>query len=228
MQILLILTSAVNIKKSTFMSQNSPELRAAESIKSIIKWKKHTNLFDILVCDNTGYEYVQNEGITILKFRAQKFNQDLGKGYGEYLTLNYAIENIKDIEKYDYIMKCNCRYYISNIKKIIKLINKQSDMYIDFHNNLKWADSRFFIMRTDLFIELIECLKDINDKNEIYFEHILSSFSLSKIIKGEKWNYIPLTPRIIGVSGTTGKKYTLLRYLIKNIYQNILRVLIKI
>ena len=227
MRILLILTSAVNIKNTINLVQNSPKVRGIECENAILKWKKYLNKVDILVCDNTNYIPKCDDKIKILYFYGQSFDQNLGKGYGEYITLKYILKNYPNVCNYDYIIKCNSRYFVSNFKKIINKIDKKIDIYVDLHKNLSWADSRFFIMKPKFFSDLVYELKNVNDYKIVYFEHILAKFVLTRINLRNKWDYIPETPRYIGVSGTTGIKYNFLKYIIKKYCFKILRILIK-
>lgn len=79
-------------------------------ISSIKKWISNTT-YPVLFCENSDYhldmirgavEKCKKNRIEIVQFDGQNFPRELGKGYGELLTIKYAVQHsdlIKDLRK---------------------------------------------------------------------------------------------------------------------------------
>jgi len=73
---------------------------------------------------------------------------------------------------------------------------------------LKYADSRFFIADKPLLEQyFLPRSAEINDSEGYWFEHCLARAILACISDGGGWRFLPETPIIKGISGSTGEAY---------------------
>ena len=99
-----------------------------------------------------------------------------GKGYSE---LEMIIEGTKKIKKEHHnilIHKISGRYKILNIKKIVKksevLFNNKKLLYLPFSRILSKCFTVQISYKSNIDVRLfINCLRDIDDKNNKYIEH---------------------------------------------------------
>ncbi|MGL5931837.1 MAG: hypothetical protein ACRCY7_02870 [Cetobacterium sp.] len=159
------------------------------------------------------YSKIYKKKLEILKFKGNITEvKKRGKGYGEGEIIEFALKNSKYLKnEEDYFYKFTGRVFIENINVILKENIKVNNFLVE-SNKLKIMDTKFFKIKiSDYKKYLIDKYKEVNDFETNYLEHVFYKY-LSKVdeIKAFK-NY----PKYIGISGSTGKKYTLgrLKYL---------------
>jgi len=217
-KICILLTATVDPKGVVFMKRSDPAVRENDYVNSVKKWIENTS-YSILFCENSGYDIHKIEKIMrncvnrkteSLKFDGQNFPREFGKGYGELLTIKYAVQHSKLVKHSDYIIKVNGRYFIKNIEKIMSTLSKDSDIYVmaDLKRNLTWADSRVFAFRPPFVLNYLSKFQDLlNDSRGFYLEHALARAVLRAISDGYKWIPLPSKPIIVGYSGTSDTLY---------------------
>ena len=210
----ILLTGAINIKHTPFAKSVPKKIRLNEYINSIsYMLKKHQN-FNFVYVDSSNYnlksknpEFSKFSNFESLSCSAQNIVQKKGKGAGELLSIDYALDNSVFLQNSNYIMKLNGKYKLVNLEKIIKKINfenKNSIIYGEFKSFNSWFDSRCFLAKKDIFKELTTY--EIDDFKGRYFEHVLASlvnYHLSKNIS--EWRMFQKKPKFIGTSGWDGK-----------------------
>ncbi len=217
-KICILLTATIDPKGIVFMKRSDPEVRENDYINSIKEWMEKTN-YSILFCENSGYDIDKiekmmaehtNRKTECLTFDGQSFPRELGKGYGELVTIKYAIQHSKLIRASDYTVKINGRYFIKNIEKITGVLSNDSDVYVmaDLKRNLTWADSRVFAFKPSFVLDYLSNFQDLlNDSKSFYLEHALARATLRAI--GDGYKCLPLSskPIIVGYSGTSDAPY---------------------
>jgi len=218
-RITLLLTATIDPKGVVFLKRNDPLVREQDYINALKKWIEAVN-YPILFCENSGYKIDKIKNITksysnneteILQFDGQDFPKELGKGYGELLIIEYAIQNSILIEHSDYVIKITGRYFIKNIEKIIIALLRNRNFYVmvDLKRDLTWADSRVFAFKPSFIRNYLSKFQDlINDSEGFYLEHALARAVLRAISDGYKWMPLPLKPFIIGHAGTLDAPYS--------------------
>lgn len=215
-RICILLTATIDPKGVVYMKRNDPTVRENDYINAFKKWIQTP--FLLVFCENSGYKIdkikkigkYRDQEIEILQFYGQDFPRELGKGYGELLTIKYAIQHSNLIKHCDFLIKVNGRYFIKNIKGIASALGKHEDIYVmvDLKRNLTWGDSRIFAFKPSfVFDYLLAFEKLINDSKGFYLEHALARATLRAISDGHKWLPLPYKPIIVGYSGTTGASY---------------------
>lgn len=217
-KICILLTATIDPKGVVFMERNDPLVRENDYINSIKKWIEKAD-YSIVFCENSGYNIdkiksiikgSRNNKIEILQFEGQDFPRELGKGYGELITINYAIEHSDFIKRSNFIIKINGRYYIENIKKIVNSLLKENDCYcmVDLSRDLTWGESRVFAFKSSFFHNYLSKFQDLlNDSKGFYLEHALARAVLRAVSDGHKRIPLPYKPIIIGYSGTSDASY---------------------
>ena len=225
----ILLTACVDPKGMPFLKRNNPLIREEDYIKSLLFWKQEK--YKIVFCENSGWNLSkiketikENKQIEYLQYISNPDETDLGKGFGEMQLIKYAFENSSFINEADIIIKVTGRYIIKNIKRIInyhKTTFNRIDLVCNLIQSMTWADSRIFMAKKFFFTDyLFGMHHEINDQNNVYFEHVLAR-AIHKAMADGKLNidsFVSL-PIINGYYGTADKKYShnLLKYFIKNI-----------
>jgi hypothetical protein len=222
----ILLTATIDPKGIFFMQRVDPLIRENDYLVAVEKWINET-AFPIVFCENSGYNinkiekviksYINRE-FELIQFFGQDFPRELGKGYGELLTIRYAVQHSNLIRNSDYVIKVNGRYFIKNIKKITQILLLDDNIYVmvDLKRNLTFADSRVFAFKPSFVFDYLSKYQDmINDSKGVYLEHILARATLKAISEGHKWIPLPYKPIIIGCSGTynTPYKTSIIRWL---------------
>ncbi len=214
---LILLTGCIDPQNMIYTDLLNKEVREKQYIEAIRFYLYQTDL-PILFVENSGNdisnhfkEYVKNNRIEFLTFIGNNFDKKFGKGYGEMKIIEHAINNSKFIENCDFIFKITGRYKVLNINKYIKRYfsnYNKVDIYINFKNNLSFADSRLFAATKVFFTNFLISNKfTINDSENIFFEHVLCKSVHDFLINGYSYSGLKHFPRISGVYATKGIEY---------------------
>lgn len=213
---LLLLTSTVS--PSTIEYFGTIEQRQKEYEDAIQFYLKNTH-YKILVVDNSGFDFslrIKNERFEALYYVEPEENNVFGKGYCETKILKFAFAKSVFLQEIDMIIKITGRHIINNINVLIKESNNINTVYADTDINLRFAQSYFFIAPKEFFTNYFFFYsKKMNDKNGVYFEHVLSE---SIQDWKEKYNHCQFKHPIHldghpGTSDSRYKKPSLYRYI---------------
>lgn len=214
----LLLTSCINPNGMKFTVLQNKEERKKQYIEAIKFYLANTK-FKIVFCDNSGEDLselktVEGKGrVEILSFKGNVFDKSLGKGYGEFGIVQYAITNSRFIREASLVIKLTGRLVVDNICEVLKvnrwlLLNPRKFVFATLIMEQKAFDSRCFFASKDFFLHyFVNQPNVINDSKNYYFEHYLYD-----IIKNLHEDYVvsdfvmPLS--INGVSGSTGIVYS--------------------
>ncbi|NID11658.1 hypothetical protein [Fibrivirga algicola] len=186
--------------------------REQDYYKAIEKWMSLN--YPVVFIENSGYEsksinslFESRPDCEFVQFVSSV--SYLGKGHGEAEIINYGFEMSEILCKSVYIIKSSGRQYISNTTTIIESI-KSSKLFVLcwLKRYLQYADSRFFVAKKDFFTSyLSKEMALIDEKNDIYFEHVLARAVHRSIADGELWLPPIDYPICYGISGTENLKY---------------------
>jgi hypothetical protein len=229
---LIILTATV--KPMVNVVRASPEIRLNDYLTALILWWKEFESLpvDILFCENSVYdlkllrEWVElnskDNRIRILQFNGdESLVKDFGKGAGEAEIYDECFRS-NLISGYDYVLKSTGRLFVNNAKELLdQMIDKGSDWAISFRSPLDLVDTRFFIIRSNLYkTYLLGLGKEVNDSQGAYIEHAMLRRVCQAMADGLKWSQFGALPKYAGVGGTDGKHHHSLlgslRYFVKN------------
>jgi len=249
---LLILTATVapNTIQKVYLA--NPDERLAQYVTNIRKTIKKTaslNL-DILIAENSVYvgRIADGLGRDIVNTNKIKFiSCKMGKSFSKKGISSNEHENLRkvshefDFENYSMIWKLTGRLSIDNISQIITQSTgdfRANSYFLDQHT----FDARFFGLRRDLFLQFAACVPrysenlssclDCNHPNSFPdIEHFLANFAYRIELQGYSYRSLPFIPIFRGSSGSTGKKYYILRnlvitYLLNKVRSKIVRGLL--
>lgn len=230
--VIIFLTCCVNPKGMSFTQINDIKIRAEQYYEAINFYLDNTS-YRILIVENTLFNlpniFLDNNRIEYLTFDGNNFNKELGKGYGEALIIEHALNNSNFLKKNkeSYIIKITGRLSTLNVNKLIDSLPDKNKGYISA--NITWkqnlAYSYFFISNFKFLKKIVEKKDFINDSKGNYFESLLVQ-TIKKMNKnGLHFLCLSEPIRIKGVSGSTGNRYRdnfsildLIIFKIKNFY----------
>lgn len=223
----LILSSTIKPSDSIpFLELKSVEERIKQYLKALIFYITETEIENIIFCDNSnfsdGLNLISEVGYNlslafgkkfeILSFPMSKESVMFGKGYGEGEIIKFVLDNSQLIKETRTFYKVTGRLIVKNIN----LLNKLTNYEIAFQKQGKDSvDTRFFKVSINFYKEhLIECYKEVNDKEGLYLEKIFY-----KKLKNLSIPSFPVYPLIVGQSGSTGIYYNdkFIKAFLKNI-----------
>lgn len=230
--VIIFLTCCVNPQGMSFTQINDKKIRAEQYYEAINYYLNNTK-YKILIVENTLFNmpsvFLDNNRIEYLTFDGNNFNKELGKGYGEALIIDYALNYSKFLKenKDSYIVKITGRLSTLNINKLIDSLPDNNKGYISA--NITWkqnfAYSYFFISNFKFLKYFVEKKDLINDSKGIYFECLLVKSIKIMNKKGFKFLGLSEPIKIKGISGSTGSQYVddfgildFIIFKIKNIY----------
>lgn len=211
-KIVLLLTGCINPGEMPFTHLTNKDERMRQ-YKNAIDFYLHKTDYPIVFAENSNTDIsndykkdISNGRLEIITFNGND-NKQRGKGYGEAYIIEYALKKSSVIPKSDLIVKITGRLIIENINDVIKKtfpLQKEESITCSFHSDLQFADSRIFCATKFFLHNFVNHKDEINDYQNIYFEHILAKYALSS-----KQALYPfwIEPLINGISGSTGRKY---------------------
>ena len=150
--VLLLLTCCVDPKGMAYTVINDRNTRIKQYYEAFDFYLENTS-YKILIVENTLFDidekYLNNDRVEYLTFNGNDFNKELGKGYGEVLIIEHALNNSKFLKenKDSYIIKITGRLSALNINKLIDSLPDNNKGYVSA--NITWdrnfAYSHFFI-----------------------------------------------------------------------------------
>lgn len=215
---IILLTGCINPKGMIMTALTNHKEREIQYIKAIEFYLTSTN-YPIVFTENSGTDIsshfldaIKSRRLECLTFQGN-LDKKRGKGYGECEIIEYALQKSQLIRfSHDKrIAKITGRLIVRNISTIIRLhyllLPKQATICA-YNSDLSFPDSRFIIATVDFYRTFLRRKESINDTIGYYFEHALSD----TIKKETRHFYYPffLMPRIEGISGSTGKNYSII------------------
>jgi len=229
----ILITSAINVSASQTLV-NDPNTRLELTIQSIKKWLLLSSANQFVICDGSGFDL--NPHINILKienpsikFEVIHFINDIsgviakGKGYGEGEIINYALKHSHILKNASVFAKCTGKLWVENFDNCIKSFNGVSAFDFKGKFTPNRVDTRFYLVNKNFyFLNLAKAHQNVDDENNFYLEHAfkekLNSVKLSDYVMYP-------TPRISGISGSTGIQYKQNKF--KNLLRDIRSLLIR-
>ena len=220
MSIPLLLTATTNPGETINVTVNSVEDRRQQYLDTLEFYLAVGVFKKIIFAENSGDDL---EFLASVQKKAAQAGIELellekcgsndwptyGKGRGELSIIQQAFSRSKWLrEEGTRALKITGRYTVNNVVGLVKKVNQtDAEVICDLRGNLSTADARLFVA-SKRFIEedFFPKFELIDDRQEIYFEHVLAQAVHSSMSKGKKWELLPELPLIEGINGTTGEK----------------------
>jgi hypothetical protein len=218
-KICLVFTSTV-YPNSHFVKINDYKVREKQYLTSLIFYIINTNVKNIVVCDNSNFNYCNynleylaklfNKNIEILSFNGNStLIKELGKGYGEGEIIEFVFKNSILFSHCISFFKVTGRILVENIDKIISEISYNLNYFNFIRHRLiiiqNKIDTRFYYCTKIYYLNhLIDRYKYVNDSNSFFLEH--SYFIIKNRFKTDFYEF-PIVIKFSGYSGSHGNSY---------------------
>jgi len=210
----VLLTATIQPKTTYLLQRVDPIERLRDYEEALRLWLKYD--FPIVFCENSNYDLSslraivpEGKDVEFIQFEGTNYSPELGKGIGEWEVIVHALTHTK--HENPYFIKVSGRYFVKNIKKIIKRVKEESLINSSLSKNLSFSDSRCFVCKKEFFYDYFNenQKKYINDSEGVFFEHVLAKSILKAQSKHRgSWSHLAIAPNIIGISGTDGARYS--------------------
>jgi hypothetical protein len=230
----LVITSTVYVN-SNLTVLTDPEVRIRQYIDSILFYLNSKQISDIIVCDNSGYDYstwselrakatAMGKGMETLGFIGDApMIRQKGKGFGEGEIMSYVMANSEIIKGSEDFYKITGRLLLMNIDSLIAKVKPE---YLYFQRlglnpfvNKRKVDTRFYHCRKDLFKQyFLNVFRTVDDANGYYLEHAFYDQLKRDMISYKEFGHLF---DFSGISGSTGESYAPKRsrwFIERNVY----------
>lgn len=221
--IAILLTATIKPNNMSNTQLQDKEKRQQQYLEAINYYLNKTDL-KLIFCENSGFDIYDNiinsekkERLEYLTFKGNIFDYSLGKGYGEFQIIQYALKNSVFIKECDYILKITGRLKIINIDKIIKRFNSISggnNFFIEFTFQ-NFINTVCFIIPSKQLEKIFIKRKNIINENKQYY---IENFLYDNLLLVNKINLFEIHPFIEGISGTLNIPYNKLTEYSNNLY----------
>ena len=210
----ILLTACVNPNgmNNTILQDSNERLR---QYCSALEWYLQNTTNKVIFVENSGCDIsslfddsISAGRLEVLTFQGNNYDRCFGKGYGEALIIEYALENSKFIHEGGNIIKITGRLICENVKRISKRYTDGDTVYGQIMLNPDGSMETLsqVIVAPALFWEscFVPLKGKINDSTHYWFEHLLFETVQRWTTRGHCFRnmWIPLALR--GVSGTSG------------------------
>lgn len=210
----LLLTACINPNGMAYTVLQDKDERLLQYREALDWYLAHVKN-KIVFVENTGHDisplyesYIKSEHLEVLTFQGNDFDKSKGKGYGEALIIDYALNNSRFIRSNSTIIKITGRRICLNIKNIISKCSTPPTVYASIVNDELGnvdCDSQVFVAPYDFIKNVfLKNSSSINDSTHIYFEHVLYDSINNWIKGGGKFKEIWFPILLDGTSGSSG------------------------
>jgi hypothetical protein len=240
--VVLLLTATISPPANCpDLQRKDPQVRLADYKEALLFYLSRSNkLIDrIIFVENSDSDltplsdaanaFQHGKRIEFLSFEGgNKFPPEYGKGYGEMLLLNYALETSQMLSTFDTIWKATGRLILSNIEDLIKHAPSNYEVYCDLHKSYKllsldyFFDPRFYSFTLDGYNKYF---KDHVVKLPCkHIEHYFYEVLMPDVISNQRiYPRFFQQPMIKGFTGSLNSDYFTLRKKVQRFIQDVFR-----
>ena len=212
----ILLTACINPGGMSHTKLQTPSERL-QQYRQALDWYLENTTPKIVFVENTGYDlsnaylnYIREGRLEILTFNGNDFDKSLGKGYGEAIIIEYALNHSIFLKTDCNIIKITGRLICENVEKMAKKYNIENCVYgttlLDVKGK-KEFNSQVFVAPKCFFLKYFLPRKDELDDSRFYwFEHLLYDATKQWIRNGMKFKEMWIPFKIVGISGSSGAK----------------------
>ncbi len=213
----LILTATINPQGMRYTMRSDPDQRRQDYRSAFERWLS-SDFEKIVFCENSGGDLndFQNladrsgKQVDFISFEQEKFDERHGKGYGECLLIERALQsNLIDPE--GLVCKVTGRLYLLSQARLVAYAKTERfDICMDVHRNLDSTDVRAFMAKPEFFTRYLLPLKD--ELNELVepMQNLgrIAAQALHRAMADRMvWRPLPCSPGYVGFSGSHGHQY---------------------
>jgi len=145
----ILLTGTIDTNSCINTKRTNIEDRINDYYNNINKILQDTDL-DIVFVENSNHplgilsQVLSSERVEVLQFSGNTFDRRLGKGHGEWMIINHALENSTKLRTVEYLAKLTGRYSV-NFSLLNRVLQEQYVLYRKETNLSEgWAFTGFF------------------------------------------------------------------------------------
>lgn len=208
----ILLTATIDTNNCSYLKRSDIEERKEDYILALESWLTKTS-YEIVFVENSNYDLsflkdkFNNYGdrVEYISYNGNNYNRNLGKGYGEYHSILYALEHSKKLENEVYLNKVTGRYFLEGIEEKLKKLDIEKYDLIGYKREVDHDSipTVWFIIKKELFINFFSKGIAVNDSNHIYAERVFLD-----LVKTLTSVYFFNKIGIQGISGTANTKIT--------------------
>lgn len=219
-----------------------PRERELQYLSVLAKMATARNTVDsVLFCENSNANLDEfnsltgvyaNNGRTLQTCKVPMPDNQMffGKGWGEGIIIQWALENNIVLSRSSGFMKITGRYYVVNLKRIITIIRRGLANNPDIKfvcQSLSTTDqphiqTAFFWANTNFFRKyMIDVYQKVRDKQGIFLEHVFAD-RLMQLRDKFDFAILPIPLIVQGVSGWNAKEIMSKRTIFKQEFKQIL------
>lgn len=187
-----------------------------QQYKEAINWYLKNTDFCVVFAENSGYDisesfinYIAQGRLEILTYKGNDYDKSRGKGYGEALIIQYALQHSVFLNKGKAsIVKITGRLICQNINSVSSHCCDAGTVYgiprLDDRGRKECISQVFLAPKqfyTNYFLLKVELL---NDSENYWFEHLLYDSIQDWKINGHRFKEICVPLYLIGISGSNG------------------------
>ena len=187
----VILTMTVN-PMTRAVGQKKTNDRIIDYRKSINQWLKMPQ-FKVIAIENSGAGIEPFKDILKNAENIQYFSTNLkhlikyemGKGYGEAITLKWGLENVPDLKnnKFKHITKCTGRVGLYPESRLSFITNSDVVVVGNVNDKRGWCKTSVLSMKSQYFPKFIEFVMQTNEDQKLGPERRLFENQTYKFIK---------------------------------------------
>lgn len=224
-QTCLLLTATIHVEHQAFLRPGGrlqTDVRLRDYVGALESWiTRQDTIRDIVFVDNSGYpldalrEVVDRHAaagkrVELHSFRTTGYSTRRGRSFGELDIMRTALERSTLMRNATHFAKVTGRVFVPNIDAIMSRLANDFDVVGRLSHNLTWLETVCVLFRRELFAErlLPFALDRVDDQSGHHIERVLASACLQSIADGCRWYPFPAHPRIEGVRGVDGRRYS--------------------
>jgi hypothetical protein len=211
----VLITTAIAVSSPQTLLTDS-KVRLELTVESIRRWRFTRGISGVVVCDGSGYDLSPHIDAGSPKEAGHKcevltFINDTagvrtkGKGYGEGEIVMYALRHSEMLNKSPSFAKCTGKLWVENYIECARGFNGLAAFDFGGKFKPKKIETRFYMVNKEFFLSSLGGLHNkVNDADGYYLEDAFKEGL--KTLRFSDFIMYP-TPRIRGVSGSTGISY---------------------
>lgn len=212
----LLLTGCINPQGMSHTVLQDPEIRKRQYISAIRYYLENTKI-PIVFIENTNTDISgefftadYSRRIEFITFNGNNFDKNKGKGYGEALMIEYALNHSAFLNKSSFVIKVTGRLYVDNIDELVCEMQSPDCIYANLvRGNCGLERKSYFFGAPITFLTnyFLSRKQEIDESKKVYFERHLYNESIKWTEDGGKVREFQYPILVSGVSGSTGKIY---------------------
>lgn len=215
-QPVILLTACINPNGMAYTVLQDSDERLRQYREALDWYLQHVNC-KIVFVENTGYDIspmyadaIASGRLEVLTFQGNDFDKSRGKGYGEALIIEYALNHSKFLKEDVNVVKITGRLICENVGKMCRRYTDTDTVYglirNDGENNLE-LNSQVIVAPTHFWTRYFIPKKDnINDSKRYWFEHLLYDVICEWKTDGHRFKDMWIVFKLKGMSGSNGNK----------------------